>query len=138
MDAVAEQPTQTEQGPPVEKPRSHRFTSANAAAMCRLGWERRRQRQAEQKANPAPLPVPTVATGVDTYVHQELTDARAELQRLKGLAQSLTDPAAIERMARAIGLWSERERILAGRPLPGSQRPGPPRQSRSAAPQIVD
>ena len=136
MDAVAEQPTQTEQAPPVEKPRSHRFTSADARVMAARSAEARKQRRDAEAC--APLAAASSGASSGEYVTERLAHARAEIARLQTLAKGLKEPLEIERMSRAIGQWSEQERILAGRPLPGSQRPGPPRQSKSRGPDFVD
>lgn len=111
------------------------ISKENAKEMSRKAVEaRQRMRQEQSEPETPPIGVQTTST-VDRYATEEVIYARAEIKRLQELAAKLTEPADIERMARAINQWGERERILAGRPLPGSHRPAASR-SRQSGPSI--
>jgi hypothetical protein len=45
------------------------------------------------------------------------------MTRLDGLMSTATDPRDLDRLAAAWSKLAEQERILDGRPLPGSRRP---------------
>src|SRR4051794_21661226 len=92
-----------------------RFTTANAREMAA------RSHAARKAAALAPQPEPQSS---DEYVANRITSARAQIDRLTAQARKVTDPLDSERLARAVAQWSEIERILAGRPLPGSKRLG--------------
>jgi hypothetical protein len=49
---------------------------------------------------------------------------REQLERLDRLASEEDDPKQLKALADATTRLSEQERLLAGRPLPGSRRPG--------------
>jgi len=99
----------------------HRFTSADAAEMALLSWQRRRERAA-MLADAEPTEQPSQQDA--GYTAQQLTRVREHLARLDAQLEATKDPQAIERLVRARGVLGEQERILAGRPLPGSRRPG--------------
>jgi hypothetical protein len=52
---------------------------------------------------------------------------RKHLDRLDELMMTETDPQKLDRLASAQARLAEQERILDGRPLPGSLRPKPPK-----------
>jgi len=57
------------------------------------------------------------------YVARELRQVRQQIDRLNGMLDQEADPVRLDRLCSAITRLSERERQLAGRPLPGSLRP---------------
>ena len=79
----------------------------------------------------APLPQPLL-TELDTFAKRRLARVRAQLDRLDDeLAEcSLEDSKRIKELTDAQLRLSEQERILAGRPLPGSRRPAAERAPR--------
>jgi hypothetical protein len=59
----------------------------------------------------------------DDFAGRRLKRVRDQLDRLDGIAAEETDPKRIKELADATTRLSEQERVLAGRPLPGSRRP---------------
>jgi hypothetical protein len=57
---------------------------------------------------------------VGSYVLSRLTRVRKQLDRLDRLMAEEIDPQRLDRLASAQYRLSEQERIMAGRPLPGS------------------
>jgi hypothetical protein len=56
-------------------------------------------------------------------VADRLPRVRKQLERLDDLMKQETDPAKLDRLAAALYRLSEQERIMSGRPLPGSYKP---------------
>jgi hypothetical protein len=71
-----------------------------------------------------------MAAGTDPYVTERLARVRRQLDRLDGLMAAEKDPQRIDRLASAQYRLAEQERILSGRPLPGSRRPARDRAER--------
>ena len=112
------------------------FTSQNAAEMARKSAEsRRKRREAKLAARHIQAPAEVIAkvqeeiaTEKDDFATQRLLRVRDQLGKLDNrmddaLDAKRIDPQTIERLARASCQLSEAERVLAGRPLPGSHRP---------------
>ncbi len=74
---------------------------------------------------------PAEQTGA--YLSEQLARVRKHLDRVDAQMEKAKDPLDVERLARARNTLAEQERILAGRPLPGSHRPTAPRGRGSAA-----
>ena len=119
------------------------FTSANArefaakALIARRANRERRQNLEETLAALtakvsalAPLP----AEELSGYAQNRLARVRKQLDRIDALMLTETDPGKLDRLASAQNRLSEQERILAGRPLPGSIR-RPVEKSRRRAPE---
>ena len=106
------------------------FTRDNAAIMAAKGnsvrWSRPRTTQstAEPTAIPATVPKP-VAEVLDDFTVRKLVRIRDQINRVEGLLDEATEPQAVDRFANALTRLYDLERILAGRPLPGSRRPAP-------------
>lgn len=100
------------------------FNSANAREMAAKAQESRRINKALLADS---LSVPTIiepdAKLPDTYVGLQLTRVRAQISRVNAKIDREDDPQQLERLARALNVLSERERVLAGRPTPGQLRP---------------
>jgi hypothetical protein len=99
-----------------------RITAANASKMAARSWEVRRERenmQGDSSAIPQQIPLPA-----SDYVAFSVTRTRGQLDRLHAMLAKSKDAQEIERLARSIASLSELERVLSGRPLPGSRRPG--------------
>lgn len=58
---------------------------------------------------------------------------RAQMRRLDEMLSRERDPLSLDRLARALAVLAEQERLLDGRPLPGSLRPRTRRSSQDAA-----
>ncbi len=121
-DALAEPPVITAEPQLTTAQREHAFTSENARIMAARSWEVRRKRALENPpsvppAQPQPLPC-------DDYVSRSLARVREHLARIDAQLERTKDEQAIERLVRARGVLGEQERVLDGRPLPGSRRPG--------------
>lgn len=130
MEAIAEPGSQTTE--PAESPQidsvpvrqaspasvAARFTSANAREMAAKGHAARRERieQLRKAAEPD-------RNADESYKAQRLARVRKQLDRIDSLMEKEIDPQKLDRLASAQARLSEQERILAGRPLPGSHRP---------------
>jgi len=107
------------------------FTAANARENAAKGHESRRRnlialKQAATGNNTFSQSGPAIAAenaAPGDYTSEQLTRVRKQIERLNGLLDEESDPQRLARLAQAIGTMSERERQLAGRPLPGSLRP---------------
>lgn len=114
------------------------FTAANAREMAAKSAQARRRLPLE--------PVqPTVAAGeladpIPDYHSKRLTRVRVQLNTLDSrledeMRRTRPDARKIKELVDAQIRLSEQERILAGRPLPGSHRPIKPRADRPQTPQ---
>lgn len=65
---------------------------------------------------------------VDDYSARRIMRVREQLNRIDDMLLREEDPQKIDRLASAQLRLSEQERILAGRPLPGSRKPAPERR----------
>lgn len=106
------------------------ITAANAREL------QQRSVQARLAAKLAPEPEPQLATEpvqvADDYTAKILARVRVQLNLVHSalttaLEADEPDAAAIDRLASAQMRLAEQERILAGRPLPGSRKPLPER-----------
>jgi hypothetical protein len=66
-----------------------------------------------------------------THPERRLLRVREQLDRLDKLILAEKDPQRIDRLASAQARLAEQERILDGRPLPGSHRPRPERAAKA-------
>jgi hypothetical protein len=108
-----------------------RFTAANAREMAARSHEARRLRPASGKpagefSPQSPQMYPLQAA--DSYVSERLSCVRLQLDRVDGMMMTEKDPQKLDRLASAQARLAEQERILNGRPLPGSMRPRPERR----------
>jgi hypothetical protein len=97
------------------------FTAANAREMAARSHEARRERSLMAENDP------TTTANVPDYVAQRLVRVRKQLDRLDRLIMTVEDPQKLDRLASAQARLAEQERILDGRPLPGSLKPKPPK-----------
>lgn len=107
---------------PARPPIIHQFTPANAREMQQRSQEARRLNK-QARLNPPAIVSPITGPIADEYLNQRVTQARRQIAKLTELAAKVTDALECERLARAVAQWSEIERILCGRPLPGSKKP---------------
>jgi hypothetical protein len=70
----------------------------------------------------------------DDYVGQRLLRVRVLLNRIDEMMSKEEDPQKIDRLGSAQARLAEQERILFGRPLPGSKRPANERLALRALP----
>lgn len=100
------------------------FTHENAATLGKQGalarWSK--PRPEPTPAIPAPIPLP-IAEPDNSFAGRRLMRVREQLERLDRLASEEDDPKQLKALADATTRLSEQERLLAGRPLPGSRRP---------------
>jgi hypothetical protein len=68
----------------------------------------------------------------DSYVSERLSRVRLQLDRVDGMVMTEKDPQKLDRLASAQARLAEQERIMSGRPLPGSMRPRPDRRQAPA------
>jgi len=97
-------------------------TARKAAALSALSRQARRQRL---EALEATLPRAAFNEGsADEWARERLACVRRQLRKADSLFERTTDAHDLGRLVSAICRLSEVERKLAGRPLPGSRRPG--------------
>lgn len=82
--------------------------------------------QTERSGSQTAEPLPELAI----YTRARLERVRTQLDRVDAMMLTEDDPAKLDRLASAQARLSEQERILAGRPLPGSFRPQADKASR--------
>ena len=110
-----------------------RFTPLNARenAAKALASRRANYLAAKEAINgqslqqPPPPAMAAESPAADQFSRARLARVRAELTRLDDLLKAETDPVKLDKLASALSRLAEQERQLAGRPLPGSLRPGP-------------
>lgn len=73
----------------------------------------------------APLPTVTPTAPTDDFTVRKLASVRDQIERVELLLTGSDEPQAVDRFANALTRLYDLERILAGRPLPGSRRPAP-------------
>jgi len=95
----------------------HTFTSANAAQMALRRAELQRQRR-----NSATLAL-VHNEALNDFNTTRLLRVREQLTKLDAMIEAEKDAQKLDRLASASSKLSEQERILDGRPLPGSRRP---------------
>lgn len=98
-----------------------KFTVENAAEMARKAAASRREAALMRILCPPPREEPNFADIVLNRVRAQMDLINARLT--EALKMKRPDPQAIDRLAAAQSRLSEQERILAGRPMPGSLRP---------------
>ena len=109
------------------------FTRETAASAGRKGaairWSTPKPPPVTEHPTTQPYVIPVIIT--DDYLVRRLARVRDQLDKLDAMMTTEDDPQRIDRLASAQLRLSEQERVLAGRPLPGSRRPGPQRQARA-------
>ena len=68
---------------------------------------------------------------IDPYLAKRLSRVRIQVESLNKLLDTELDPQKIDRLVNAIYRLTELERVIAGRPLPGSYKPTPQRRAAS-------
>ena len=99
------------------------ITSSNAREMAARSQEARRQRRLAEAER---LAAAQEQAGLPDYVAKRLARVRVQLDRIDGMMMTEMDPQKLDRLASAQARLSEQERILDGRPMPGSFKPRTP------------
>ena len=88
-------------------------------------------------ATPSNTPsTPPSTPSHDPYTQKLKEEVRDRIQRVSALLKTETDPRGLDRLAAAFSKLAEQERILDGRPLPGSRRPR--EEKKQAKPAVPD
>jgi len=123
MPHLLEQPTKR----PVPKQLTP-FTSETATLA------RRKRTEYERKLAAIPTPQALAHnTSLDDFNALRIVRVREQLVKLDAMLAKETDPQKLDRLASAQARLSEQERILDGRPLPGSRRPKEDRTPRGGS-----
>ncbi len=117
---------------PPRKPKFSYFSKENAKAMSRLGLEARLKRKAELRTI-AQQPDKPMIEDATSYQRTTLLCVREQLKRLAVMMAKETEAQKLDRLASAYAKLSEQERILDGRPLPGSRRPRPEKPTKDTS-----
>jgi hypothetical protein len=109
------------------------ITADNARELQALAVLKRKQRQEERERQEELQALAKQLQEQSTpYVVGRLARVRERIDRVDGLLAEAVDPLDLDRLARALSTLAELERVLDGRPLPGSRRPGKERGNSSA------
>lgn len=101
-----------------------RITPERSRELNAIRWAKQAEREAKARI-PVDLP-----PDLPEYQKKRLMRVREQLDRIDDLLLSEDDPAKLDRLAAASMRLAEQERILAGRPLPGSLKPQAARSRR--------
>ena len=122
------------------KIRSRFFTKENARQFQAKSAAARKQASLARLAEPTPKPTAPVAkptaepiadSCVNEFTQRKLARVRGQIDRVEGLLDDACEPQAVDRFANALTRLYDLERVLAGRPLPGSKRPAPERATKA-------
>lgn len=116
---------ETSAQPPTQKP--WQFNAESSRKAAQLAVAARREKAERIRNEPPQPPTPSAETvkpqPIDDFTTRRLTRVRDQLERLDKMAAEEDDPKRIKELADATTRLSEQERILDGRPMPGSRRP---------------
>ena len=115
------------------------FNSQNAREMAARSAESRRRDSVEaakrlQDLQDATARAASATASEDDYPRKRLACVRAQLALIDARMLTERDPQALDRLASAQSRLAVQEQNLAGRPLPGSRRPGRERAPQRTAP----
>ena len=82
----------------------------------------------------APPMAKPVTDQIDSFTFQRLMRVRAQIERIDALLADEDEPKQLKELADALTRLADQERILAGRPLPGSRRPEKDKPARTFTP----
>jgi hypothetical protein len=82
-----------------------------------------KEREAQAQENP----------NLPKYLLDRLARVRGQIDHINNLIEDESDPQKLDRLASALYRFSEIERNLAGRPLPGSLKPSAARSRRQSS-----
>ena len=100
-----------------------RFTAQTALAAAQLSVASRKAARERPPEPPPPAPVSLPTEQADTFTTRKLARVREQIDSVEALLDKAVEPQAVDRFANALTRLYDLERILAGRPLPGSRRP---------------
>ena len=104
------------------------FTSENARELGQRGakerWAKAKAREAEEQEAAR---VSRIVATPDGFTGQIITRTREHIVRLSDMIAAERDAMKLDRLASALSRLSELERVLSGRPLPGSFKPVAPK-----------
>ena len=115
-----------------EMAKAYRVKSLASYRRNRILEKQRAEREAQAAftpPQPTPLPVepppiaPPQPKPLDDFCEKRIARVRKQLETIDAMIAKELDPQRLDRLASAQSRVSEQERILSGRPLPGSQRP---------------
>jgi hypothetical protein len=109
-----------------------RICSANAREMAARSARVRRERKNAEHILAAFTQPEQVLAG--DFPRQRLARVRVQLDRLDEMMMKEKDPQRLDRIASAQAKLAEQERILDGRPLPGSRKPAANKPDRQRPP----
>jgi hypothetical protein len=114
--------------------RTYHFSNAQIARQAALLSVQARRTKAEQRASQSALDEAMVqALPVDDFTVRKLARVRGQIDQVEKLLDKADEPQAVDRFCNALTRLYDVERILAGRPLPGSRRPKDERGPRASA-----
>jgi hypothetical protein len=111
------------------------FNPVTARLAAAKSLESRRKKAAQAKimaAIAAQAAMPAIVEPDAVFVSKQINQLREHISRLHTLIGKARDAQTIDKLASAIAKLAEQERILAGRPLPGSHRPKQQRAEKAA------
>ena len=117
------------------KPGTFTAQTARLAAQRSVASRAIASQRRKEQPKAEPLPKPAAVQAVDDYAQAVLERTRTQLdlvaQRItEELESDMPDTRRLRDLADAQHKLSEQERILAGRPLPGSKKPAPERATK--------
>lgn len=112
--------------PPVDAraSRPHLFTNANAKEMAARGNAAKALAKMQREELLAKANAIASVQPDDIYKNQRLARVRKQLERIDAMMEKEREPQKLDRLASAQARLSAQEFALAGRPMPGSRRPG--------------
>jgi len=118
---------------PASSTRAHLFTTANAKEMSARGnaakvLAKQRREELIATANAIPILPPD-----EDFRIRRLVRVRKQLAKLDDMIEAESEPQKLDRLASAQARLAKQEQELAGRPLPGSRRPGKEKPARTVA-----
>lgn len=112
-----------------------RFTKESAAYYAKIAnerrWERERARKAREAERIAREGADPVLVPERIYQDKRIERVREHIKRLDRMLEDCIDPKEIKALADALAKFEEIERILSGRPMPGSLRPKAPKEPKT-------
>jgi len=114
------------------------FTATTARIAAQASVAARKANRERPPAPPPPAPPPLPTTPADDFAVRKLARVRGQIERVELLLDDADDPQAVDRFANALTRLYDLERVLAGRPLPGSRRPREEGRERSGSRSIYD
>ena len=107
------------------------FTKENAREFAARGLQKRRE-NAEKRRQAIEAEERAKIVVTDCYISDTLLHVREQIKRLGGMIAKEKDAQCLDRLASAYAKLSDQERILSGRPMPGSLRPKAPKEPKPA------